>query len=250
VLHHSGESFLHKDLFEFIHYAKEAHLTVGLTTNGTLLAREDFRILSTGIDSLNISLGGTGEEDYRRVRTADDFAVVKENILTLASRKRESGVKIRLCVNVVSTKYNKDSLEDFKEEISSVEGIDDVLVRRLLNWSGSVDVRDLSMNDSMDVDKKRRQHSLRRRLRQTLGGLRPRNLCKSVHQSAGILWDGTIVPCCIDFNGTLALGNIVDGPFLDTWNGKKMARLRKMLRSRRLTKNHPICGPCRFGPQT
>ncbi len=81
ALHHSGESFLHKDLFGFIHYAKEADLTVGLTTNGTMLEKEDFEILNTGIDTLNVSLAGIEEADYRRIRSKENFNTIKKNIL-------------------------------------------------------------------------------------------------------------------------------------------------------------------------
>ncbi|MEW9093559.1 MAG: radical SAM protein [Clostridiaceae bacterium] len=53
-LHHSGEPFLHKDLYEFINYAKKFDLDVGFTTNGTLIDKNNYYILKTGVNRINI----------------------------------------------------------------------------------------------------------------------------------------------------------------------------------------------------
>ena len=71
-LHHSGESFIHKKLFDFIRHARKNDLTIGMTTNGTLLERDDFGILETDINHLNISLSGVDEEDYRAIKVKDE----------------------------------------------------------------------------------------------------------------------------------------------------------------------------------
>ena len=70
-------------------------------------------------------------------------------------------------------------------------------------------------------------------------------ICNAVYSSAGILWDGTVVPCCFDFNGAIPLGNVKEKDFLDIWNGPNMEELRRILGSKELAAKHPVCGPCR-----
>jgi len=70
--------------------------------------------------------------------------------------------------------------------------------------------------------------------------------CDSVYIAAGVLWDGTVVPCCRDYNGDLALGNIHDEPFLEIWNGMNMKMLRNRLSSNKGVRLHPICNKCVF----
>jgi len=40
-------------------------------------------------------------------------------------------------------------------------------------------------------------------------------ICESIDGAPAVLWDGTVVPCCVDFNADLKLGNIADKPLVD-----------------------------------
>ena len=37
-----------------------------------------------------------------------------------------------------------------------------------------------------------------------------RVFCYGLRDQIGVLWDGTVVPCCLDHEGDLALGNLLD----------------------------------------
>ena len=41
-----------------------------------------------------------------------------------------------------------------------------------------------------------------------------------------VLWDGTVIPCCVDYNATLALGNAWKDNISDLWHGKAINELR------------------------
>ena len=194
VLHHSGESFLHKELFDMIRYAKAKGFTVRLTTNGTMLDRDNYDIFRTGLDVLNISLYDNADK------------------ITLAYIQRDlmkSNTKIT--VNSLNLKKLKTVLADEK------------IYRPTISWSGRVDVK------------------TRRRLKVYLRALLGKPLCQ---MSPGILWDGTVVPCCFDFNGDLALGNINRDSFERIW--ARRYKLQEIHKSFKKTKAHPICGPCRL----
>lgn len=256
-LHLAGESFLHRDLFSFIRIAKEKGLTVGITTNGTLLSKDDFAILKTGIDTINISLAGVDEDDYRFVRGTDDFANLKRDVVDLARRKNEIDSKSKIYVNVTATEQNRTKLDAFKKEFGAIEGLDGVIVRTLMDWGGSVDTSGKKITSSgfkskiakivKDTDPLLSCYMVVKNIRKNKK-LRNRTYCESVNSSAGILWDGTVIPCCLDFNGSIALGNINEERFMDIWNGERIRELRKSLKSVRSSRAHPVCGPCLFGP--
>lgn len=236
ILHHSGESFLHKDLFKFIRYAKEKNFNVEMTTNGTLLSKNDFEILDTEIDGINISLAGVDEKDYINVRNKNKFDKIKNDIIILASKKVKMNIKIKININVILTNENKDRINKFKNFFESINGIDKVIVRNLMSWHGKVNVNSIKNTPN--------------ELKQIVLDIKEKffikfiGLCPSVYLSAGILWDGTVVPCCVDFNGSILLGNINNKNFLDIWNGKNLKILRKSLKNKKIIKEHPVCGPC------
>lgn len=242
-LHHSGESFIHKKLFEFIRHARENDLTIGMTTNGTLLDRDDFGILETDINHLNISLSGVDEEDYRTIKVKDEYEKVRNNVVRIAAEKLRRGSKTRLIVNVTQNAYNIKKIDDFRREYESIPGIDGVLVRGLMDWGGSVDIGHLK------PDKTLRQilRNVKKSILNTISDTVTEPICEAPGSYGAVLWDGTIVPCCLDFNGELGLGNIHDGHFLDLWNGPEMQELRDMMTSVSRTRRHPVCGPCMFG---
>jgi radical SAM protein with 4Fe4S-binding SPASM domain len=255
-LHLAGESLLHKDFFTFVEIAKENGLVVGVTTNGTLLRKDDFKILKTGIDTVNVSLAGTDKEDYLRVRGTDDFDVIKQDIIELAKRKKELKSPTKIYLNVTATEQNSARLDTFKSEFESIEGIEGVLIRPLMDWQGSLDTGKMKVKGSGTKSRLAKTvrgnevllslYMVTRNVRKSRR-LRGRTYCSSVCSSAGILWDGTVVPCCLDYNGSIDLGNINEKRFMEIWNGEAMARLRKTLRSVRSAKQHPVCGPCLFG---
>lgn len=239
VLHHSGESLLHPKLFEFIRYAKNKDLTVGITTNGILLAKDNFGMLDNGIDTINISLGGADEADYAAVRPGAEFAVVMDNIRRIVAEKLKRNAKTKIFVNIVKTKHNSNKIHTIRKYLSTIEGIDGLIVRGLVDWSGGVEVSDMRPIIRALI---KPAIYYKRMLKLALKG----TLCESSIESAAVLWDGTVVPCCFDYNGKLAMGNITESSFITIYNGERAETLRRILCSFTATKHHPTCGPCIF----
>ena len=255
-LHLAGEPLLHKDFITFVEIAKMNGLLVGVTTNGTLIKKDDYGILNSGIDIINISLAGMDREDYIRVRGTDGYDEMTQDIFGLARKKVMMKSPTKIYVNVTATEQNALSLAGFKTKFESVEGIDGVIIRELMDWQGSIDTANMKIKGfgfrgriARTVRENEVLYSIYTIIRNIKNSrrLRGRTYCKSVYSSAGILWDGTVVPCCIDYNGSINLGNINEVGFMEIWKGEKMIQLRKNLRSVRSAKKHPICGQCLFG---
>jgi len=54
-----------------------------------------------------------------------------------------------------------------------------------------------------------------------------RSYCEHPWMTVSILYDGTVVPCPLDYDGILAMGNIKDQSLEEIWNSKKYCEFRK-----------------------
>src|SRR5690606_8294952 len=52
--------------------------------------------------------------------------------------------------------------------------------------------------------------------------------CEFPWTSVSILYDGSVVPCPMDYDGALSMGNIKDNSLEEIWNGKRFEDFRKM----------------------
>jgi radical SAM protein with 4Fe4S-binding SPASM domain len=229
-----------------------------MTTNGTLLRKNDFGILDSGIDEVNVSMAGVSQDDYLRVRGMKNYDEVRQNVRDLAAKKTERKWQTELFVNATATEQNQKDVPAFQSDFGSVSGVDGVLIRSLMDWQGTVDVASMEMRSGLVSRAKMfvkshgrlfsfylKARSTKNRVSSRAGEIPAETLCDAPYTSAGILWDGTVVPCCLDYNGTIPLGNINKQSFMEIWNGEPMNELRAMLKSVDATKKHLTCGPCR-----
>lgn len=77
-----------------------------------------------------------------------------------------------------------------------------------------------------------------------------RGTCYGLSSHFGILADGTVVPCCLDKEGKIPLGNVQDQPILEILNGERAQRILKGFKQNKLVEK--LCHRCnyitRFGP--
>ena len=46
-------------------------------------------------------------------------------------------------------------------------------------------------------------------------------------------WDGTVSPCCLDYDQQLSIGNINKDNLLDLWNSEELKAIRTLLANKR-----------------
>ena len=68
--------------------------------------------------------------------------------------------------------------------------------------------------------------------------------CMGTRTHIGILVDGTVVPCCLDSNGSINLGNIYESSLEDIINGDLYKEIRDGFLNNK--KIHPMCKHCNF----
>jgi radical SAM protein with 4Fe4S-binding SPASM domain len=66
--------------------------------------------------------------------------------------------------------------------------------------------------------------------------------CNGGTQQAGVLHDGTVVPCCKDFEGQIPLGHVTERSLTDILSDSPACQRRQGFD--RLQVKHPVCQRC------
>ena len=220
-LYMSGEPLLHEGLFEMIAYADQQGCQTMIHTNATVMTREmSERLLSSSLTFLSFSFDGCSAEVYERLRPPAKFEQVRSNIRQYLALRREFGGGPHTSIEIIRMQDTEDLLEDFVEQWKR-SGVDEVHIADCMTWLGCVkDRRSERPSDE--------------------AGYKP---CAAPFQHGCILSDGTAVPCCMDVNGKMPLGNVTENSFGDIWAGKAYRQLRLAM----LTASFPagsICEGC------
>ena len=185
-LHLMGEPLCHPKLAAFLRIAGDAGFKVIITTNGTLLPKTQEVLLNApGLHKVNISL---------HAFEANDLAIPFEDYLRgcFAFGQAAEGSKL-----VVYRLWNQGGADEKNQEILRTmeeyfprpwqeqrRGIA-IGNRIFLEYGDKFDWPDLAAPEGSD-----------------------RVFCYGLRDQIGILCDGTVVPCCLDHEGDLALGNL------------------------------------------
>ena len=71
-----------------------------------------------------------------------------------------------------------------------------------------------------------------------------RGFCQGLRQHMAILCDGTVVPCCLDGNGVMALGNILDSTLEEILSSPRSVAFMEGFKKK--TAVEPLCMHCSF----
>lgn len=184
--HLMGEPLCHPKLESFLALAGEEGFKVILTTNGTLLKRQQEILLhSKALHKINISLHAFEANDLavpfmEYLNQCFDFGKSAEGQKLIVYRLWNHGGADQKNAEILTVM--KDYFpEPWKEERRGTRIGD----RVYLECGDKFDWPDLSAQDNGD-----------------------RVFCYGLRDQLGVLCDGTVVPCCLDHEGDIPLGNL------------------------------------------
>jgi MoaA/NifB/PqqE/SkfB family radical SAM enzyme len=226
-LHAQGEPLLHKSIDHFIRLARQRHMFVSMSTNGTLLDVPTAKnLINAGLNHIIISLDGFDQDSYSAYRAGGDFTTVINNIKELIRLRKKAGRKTPLVeIQTVVTKYNENHLSSIKHIAQNI-GADFFKLKTAY-------VPDLSSPPHyFPVSKKLTRYYTNKN--GTLSTLRktPR-FCFRQRSSLVVLNNMDVVPCCFDKNAEWKLGSLISDEFKNFMNNEKSMQLHKMLRSQK-----------------
>ncbi|MFB9325633.1 radical SAM/SPASM domain-containing protein [Paenibacillus aurantiacus] len=214
-LHVKGEPLLHPKIDLLLDIAHEKGFKVNITTNGTLIAKNRHKLLGKpAIRQMNFSLhsfdghlGSTDREGYLRdilsfVREEEAGRIIfsfrlwnlTEDNITNAQRQRN-----RQTLAILEETFGLDYR--IEEKVVPGSGVR-IAERVYLNQDHEFQWPSLSAPEDDG-----------------------KGFCYALRSQAAILSNGTVVPCCLDGEGVIDLGNVNETSFADIVNGERANKL-------------------------
>ena len=209
--HLMGEPLLNENIEGFFEECHKNELMVNLTTNGTLLNKNSEKLINAkSLRQVNISLHSfeaneSNVELYEYINRVTDFineAREKSDIIcairlwNMDNEELKGANKLNLeILNLLEKNLNLDfSLAEKLQETHKIKLKDKVY----LNMAEKFNWPDISINS-----------------------IGEEVFCHGLRNQVGILVDGTVVPCCLDSEGTIELGNVFKERFVSILEGKR-----------------------------
>lgn len=225
--HVMGEPLLHPLLEKFLRISKENGFLVCITTNGTLLPRSEEMLLRNAecIHKIAVSLHaqeGNDRQDDAYIQNAVAFA-------TKAAAKD---------IFMVLRLWNEDSAEGLGRNTQNDR------IEQLLHhcfpapWKCRPKGFRLDRYIFLEYDGVFTWPTRSRAKKCTAG------FCHGLVDQLAVLADGTVVPCCLDANGEIPLGNLFESSLQELLEQPRAINMRDGLRRGELVE--ALCQKCTF----
>ena len=212
-LHVLGEPLLNKDIKDMVDYAVNNGINVNLTTNGYLVNKVE---VMNNLRQINISLHSYVENSNKSLYE------YMSDIFSYVDKLDNSYISFRLWVNspfcneimdILNKHYNTDYVLD---ENKSYTFKDKVFLDTRNEFEWPVDSKYYSEDGT----------------------------CYALRDHIGILVNGDIVPCCLDGDGRIVLGNIYNDSLKDVINSRRFKNMLEGFKNNK--KIEELCKKCHF----
>ena len=216
-----GEPFIDPHLFERAKYVKDRGYFTSVVSTGSLWDRKLQGVDTTEyilkyIDKVRISHYGMTSDVYEELQKNLKFERVVKNIEELFSRRGDKKSP-RIEMYYLLMPENEHQLDDWLEKWEPIA--DGVSVWKPHNWGGTG----------------REYREIKKENRRSCG--RPFN------GPFQIQWNGNVIPCCLDYDGEISLGNVNSNTIQEVFNSKEYEDFREAHRSGNFEK-YSFCDNC------
>ncbi len=231
-LHVMGEPLLHPRLADILLLCERFGFNVNIATNGVLIRKQkDMLFSSKSLRQINFSIHCFELQGNNRIPKGyldDVLEAVEEG-------RGRTGILFALRLwNITDTMKTDPSIlsgiENFFQLPFKIEDkIHEAKALRLapnvfLNFAHEFKWPDIDNSDHRNSD--------------------GRGFCRGMRDHCAILADGTVVPCCLDRDGIISLGNIFDSDMGDIIAGQRASNLIKGFSEGNAVE--PLCQVCEF----
>lgn len=235
AFHLMGDPLVHPQLSQLIDICERYRAPIFFVTNGVLmternsalLLRQGFRQVCFSLHSFNDNFPGRDPKEYL------------ERIFAFT----ESALKDRPELYINFRLWNLQSRRGSNEANSD-------LLNRIAQRFGA-DVHDIKNTDV----RRRKSYRIKRRLYLHFDSeftwpdlhapvLNQRGFCYGLKSHFGVLADGTVVPCCLDKEAAIPLGNANDTPIVEILNFPRAQQMLEGFQKRQLIED--LCQRCQY----
>ena len=224
-LHVKGEPLLHKEIYNFIDIAGKEGLKVNITSNGTILNHKILEL--EGLRQFNFSLHSFEEESG--INKTDYI----QSILEYSKEAKAKGKIVSLRLWNIEDESLREKNRDVLTQIEEFYGIS-------LDLDKFVRGRGVKLEDKiyLNFEEVFVWPNLNNKFYSENG------FCYGLNTHLGILVDGTVIPCCLDDNGVINLGNIKNNTLKEILDSERTKNIIEGFKNRICTEE--LCKRCEF----
>ena len=221
-LHVMGEPLTHPELCGLISLANERGFKCSITTNGTLLSRRGRELIDSGVYKVNISVHSFEEG------SDEDYLSYLNSCMSFADEASRRGVLtvLRLWNRGYDEGRNLDTLSLLKQYFKDSEWRESANGARIhhrlhLDYGDRFDWPDMNapyLGDSV--------------------------YCHGLGDHFAILVDGRVVPCCLDREAAIELGNVYTDDLCEILSSERATKMRQGFKER--CASEELCKRCGY----
>jgi radical SAM protein with 4Fe4S-binding SPASM domain len=223
-LHGFGEPLLDKTLPQKVALAKELGIrhTYFVTTGSLLTETMARELILAGLDDIKFSFYGMSKPSYEAIHRRLDFTKTVRNIETFFRVRDElkaanPAVRFQFSPGLAPAEEFDQFLAHWRPYMDR-DRRDRFVTTGLHNWAGGKDYAELRLAES-------ERH------------------CKWPFTDIQILWNGAVVPCVYDYDGSQILGDVNESSIEEIWRSERYEAFRQIWRDRR-SFSIAICSKC------
>jgi len=232
-LHIKGEPMMHPEFEGILNLCGAYKVKVNLTTNGTLLKKhKDVVEKSKALRQVSVSL-----QSQENLDNGEAFTTYMTTILDIIQsnvKKTDQIYELRLW------NYEDTIGSDVIKNTTALSMIMDRfkvsadLVNAIPGGKGSKLVPQVYLSKALEFQWPTME----------IDPISTTGTCYGLRQQVGILVNGDVVPCCLDGEGVMTLGNIFDNDFESIVTGDRGRAIRQGFENRKLVE--PLCQRCGY----
>ena len=219
--HILGEPLTHPELSRLLSIVAENGMKSCITTNGTLLKACEAALLNAPrLHKISVSLHSF------EVNGSGDMHAYLGDVCTVCKKLAQNGTicALRLWNGGGADSLNGDILDFLRKEFGS----DWIKNRDGFKLGKNLYLENAAKFDWPDVNAAQRNVQF----------------CQGLRDQIGILCDGTVVPCCLDADGSIALGNIFEQSLEEILSSTRAKALYRGFSQR--SPSEELCRRCGF----
>lgn len=232
ALHVKGEPLMHPELEEILNICDRNNVFVNITTNGTLLLEKvDTLSKSSSLRQINISLHSINKSKSEFLKTQEQYLEDIFKATEILKKQNNPYMSYRL--------WNLKDISKNYENISILKALEDKYkIKNLHEEAKKNEFIELDEKVFLNQDIEFKWPDIEGKI------LRENGTCLGLRNQIAILSNGDVIPCCLDQNADIKLGNIFEESLEEILEKDKCKEIIKGFEESRLV--HKLCKTCGF----
>ena len=199
---------------DFVSYMQNRGVKAAISVNPIALhKRKAEQLIQANPYLIYISLDGHDEETFSSIRGVSGiWEQSKSNAIYFLELKEKYNSSTKIVLSSINFPQHRELVEYSKLFWSQYLGIDSFLEKQFTDFNGDVESITNCMIKAIEYTQ-----------------------CTKPWSHLTIPWDGTVLPCCFDYDSKYPLRNVAENSRWEIWNSTSMQKLRKEFTEKNVT---------------